>query len=1406
MSFQFNEEYYLAQYPDVAEAVANGSISSALSHWQNIGFTENRNPNENFNTAEYLEANPDVADAVQNGMNPLNHFLKFGAAEGRAPSVKYKEIAEEFDADAYLIDNPDVADAIANGANLTAYKHWVLFGQFEEGRPEAKLEDGRTVNEVLNPETAPTLTLTESTDAAAAADAVASVASATATSGTLAAVETVSVTIGEGEDAQTITVEEIDASAGADALVDALNADEAFAEAGLVAAYENGTLTITDAQGRALSGVQLLDGGAEAVPSTGEISVSAGVLFEADVLTLVIDGETIEVDGIQDWIADNATATADTLAGYIQGQVRLHEVTVTDEEGNETTSTPFGDITVAHDGNSTLTVTDPAGRQIETLTLVDNGDQAVASVASIDVNNTQSLEVAQVELVINGETVTVEASGSGRAALATSLETALAAEQDEDGNPLYANIEVTSENGQLVVTDNDGREITSVRLLDEGDAAVASSASFSVTDGQARLDVGRFSITIGDEEVSLEAIDVADDSTTPIADLVGQIIAAINTNANLAAGAVDSGANIIVSASGSTVTITDTLGREISNVAVGTSGDAVEDSTATIVSTQLDKADAFRITVDGTAYEVEIDDTNGATVADEITAAAGTQTVDGELILPAGISAEINAEGELVVTDAQGRQLSDVELVDVDSSVPSTVTISGLSNAIARLEAEKFSITIGDTVVDLADVNVGDTVNVADAAGGISGLASNIQDAINGAINGSDVVVSVNDANNTLTITDPDGREISNVSLTQDGGEGEATVTRLFGVAEATDAEGNDIPFAEAETPVTLGAFSANVTVLDDNNVVTEVPVLVDLRSATSVDLESDTTSVVSLINAALNANPLTAGKVTAAYEPTENEELQLVLTNADGFANSDVKLTTDAVLSEVVPSTATVAVTDPADVSSIEFTVGAEVVTLNDASLAAATNLSELIAAINNTAPAGLTVEEETDAQGAGTGKLLFTDAQGRDITSTGFEVLDAVSEDAAASFTDGDDGSEAVAPAEDTAASFTDGDTGSEATTEPAAPAVASTATFAVTDPADVSSVTIDLGGQPYTLSSQAIVDATTGTELASALQAAFQTAVDADVSVAWNDTNSNFELSDAAGRDFTGTNFEVLDAALADGGASFTDGAAGEEAEVTGAGQNSYAEDIVTVDGTPAGQGGAQVGNDAVINNGVEASTEEGDERDLLGEVSVVEESEITNGNTEGAGSTQVGSDAVIDNGSTAGGNAQVIAETGEGSIENGSEAGINAEQVGADAVIDNGSVAGLEPQVVAETTVENGSEATDATAWTATLDVAFEAELEADYTFTLSLTEVLGEDAAEGTEAAVFNFTVDAVAGETSADVLANMAAAIDADEAFAAVVSEEGQLVVTAEAEATNYTVETGVELVAVEEPQIVEAA
>ncbi|WNK21202.1 hypothetical protein P1P91_05880 [Halomonas piscis] len=142
---QFNETYYLAQNQDVATEVEEGLLS-AEEHWLEYGANEGRNPNEVFNTSEYLEANPDVAES---DMNPLTHFLEYGAAEGRAPNAAYADVAEGFDEDEYLAANEDVANAIDAGDFENGYQHWVMYGQFEDDRPEATV-NGTPVSEVID--------------------------------------------------------------------------------------------------------------------------------------------------------------------------------------------------------------------------------------------------------------------------------------------------------------------------------------------------------------------------------------------------------------------------------------------------------------------------------------------------------------------------------------------------------------------------------------------------------------------------------------------------------------------------------------------------------------------------------------------------------------------------------------------------------------------------------------------------------------------------------------------------------------------------------------------------------------------------------------------------------------------------------------------------------------------------------------------------------------------------------------------------------------------------------------------------------------------------------------------------------------------------------------------------------
>ncbi|KQY06604.1 hypothetical protein ASE23_29705 [Rhizobium sp. Root73] len=83
----FEEETYLAIYPDVAQAVEQSAFSSGLQHFQLFGLAEGRFPGfAEFGWEEYLSANPDLAgfrDEPDPEAKARQHFRHAGYAEGR---------------------------------------------------------------------------------------------------------------------------------------------------------------------------------------------------------------------------------------------------------------------------------------------------------------------------------------------------------------------------------------------------------------------------------------------------------------------------------------------------------------------------------------------------------------------------------------------------------------------------------------------------------------------------------------------------------------------------------------------------------------------------------------------------------------------------------------------------------------------------------------------------------------------------------------------------------------------------------------------------------------------------------------------------------------------------------------------------------------------------------------------------------------------------------------------------------------------------------------------------------------------------------------------------------------------------------------------------------------------------
>lgn len=124
----FDRKFYLENNPDVAVAVARGTVSSPFDHYQKIGKFENRDPNPLFDASYYLETNTDVAVSAQrNKFSGADHFITYGQFERRSPNPL-------FDVSFYLSSNPDVQTAVQIN-QVTAFEHFLKIGQTEIRKP-----------------------------------------------------------------------------------------------------------------------------------------------------------------------------------------------------------------------------------------------------------------------------------------------------------------------------------------------------------------------------------------------------------------------------------------------------------------------------------------------------------------------------------------------------------------------------------------------------------------------------------------------------------------------------------------------------------------------------------------------------------------------------------------------------------------------------------------------------------------------------------------------------------------------------------------------------------------------------------------------------------------------------------------------------------------------------------------------------------------------------------------------------------------------------------------------------------------------------------------------------------------------------------------------------------------------
>jgi SAM-dependent methyltransferase len=106
----FDEAWYLRSYPDVVAAIREGTIGSGYDHWKHSGKAEGRipppgfveeepePPDDGFDGDWYLRMYTDVASAIEQRQvrSALDHYLRYGREEGRLPRPPEQAINTEY--------------------------------------------------------------------------------------------------------------------------------------------------------------------------------------------------------------------------------------------------------------------------------------------------------------------------------------------------------------------------------------------------------------------------------------------------------------------------------------------------------------------------------------------------------------------------------------------------------------------------------------------------------------------------------------------------------------------------------------------------------------------------------------------------------------------------------------------------------------------------------------------------------------------------------------------------------------------------------------------------------------------------------------------------------------------------------------------------------------------------------------------------------------------------------------------------------------------------------------------------------------------------------------------------------------------------------------------------------------
>ncbi|ATA26476.1 hypothetical protein AWC36_21530 [Brenneria goodwinii] len=836
-------------------------------------------------------------------------------------------------------------------------------------------EDGLTVSGTAEPGSTVTVTLPDSTTLTTTADAFGVYSTELSSALTNGEAVTVTATDAAGNVSAPTTATAPDLTAPS-APADLQVAADGTSVSG--SAEAGSTVTITDADGNVLGSVTVGEDGSFSVPlspalTNGEAvtisatdaagNVSAPVTVtapdtsipdttapDAPVATVSEDGLTVSGTAepgstVTVTLPDSTTltTTADAFGVYsieLSSALTNGEavtVTATDAAGNVSAPTMAtapdltapsapADLQVAEDGTSvsgtaeagsTVTITDPAGNVLGSVTVGDDG----------------SFSVPLSPALTNGEEISAvasDAAGNNSAPVSVAAPdlTAPAAPADllvaEDG----ASVSGSAEAGSTVtLTDADGNVLGSVTAGEDGSFSIPLSPA--LTNGEAVT----ISATDAAGNVSAPVTVTAPDTSIPDTTAPDAPVAAISEDGLTVSGTAEPGSMVTITLPDGTIltATTDafgvystelspalTNGEAVTVTATDAAGNVSAPTTATAPDLTAPTAPAdLLIAADGTSVSGSAEAGSTVTLTDADGNVLGSVTAgeDGSFSVPLSPALTNGEEINVVASDAAGNASAPVSVAAPDLTAPpapadlliaadgisvsgttepsSTVTITdadgNVLGSVTVGEDGSFSIPLSPVLTNGEEISAVASDAAGNASAPVSVVApdSTAPDAPVAAI--SDDGTTVNgtaEAGSIVTLTDADGNVLGSVTVGEDGSFSVPLSPALINgetlTAIATDAADN------ASTPVSVAAPDSTAP---------DAPVAAISDGGTTVNGTAEAGSLVTVTLPDNSTQTTTAAangtwSITLPEALTAGEQLTATATDEAGNVSAPVTVT----------------------------------------------------------------------------------------------------------------------------------------------------------------------------------------------------------------------------------------------------------------------------------------------------------------------------------------------------------------------------------------------------------------------------------------------------------------------------------------------------------------------------------